>query len=880
MTTENLSGPLTGLPPVINPMGIAGPLPFVPPAQWQAWVAGQAYQAGPPASGCIGPDGNGYVRTVSGAETVWTPANWMLFSLAGEQGAAELVADAAQASATQAAGFAAAANEAAQNAVAAAGTLEFFTLAAFLAAPAIPATVQYVHVWGVNGTPYMLGQYAYGTSDLTYKNEGATATGVAGEVLVQGIYWRPLYDIGDGFADAGQFVGVIGDASFNALTGAATGTDNGPGLQAALDFAQQNGLIGVRVPRGAYLYNGSLYMGYGQAYCSLHLLGAPTATGNGLGVTFYPQSVDRPAICVSGGRGTLVRGIYILGKNYHWAMTLFGSTAISSNPTAYIDPALIPAGSAPGGLQQHSPYCAICVDPQAGAAPADAYAAMPTPSWTGLASGGYNRAPSSQTWIDGCAFSGFPICVAISPNNSPNGDYAFVTNCNFSYFVYGIAGGNEEGRNVLIRDNNFGFGHTGITSSAIGDLAGRFDGPIDNNSSSTTYQLFDFNGMGETGNVNVRNWYCENTVRIGRFIGGGEFSGTVRFESCSFGFNESIHGTIPASYVETDGLVPIEFDQTAIQGTNRITNLAGFRDQLTTVKGGNFNCAAGAPGAASVSAAFAAAVNYSGGLMASNCSRVLGANYGSLATPAGDAVIDEAMNNAAHRMQMTHASKYFYDFVNGRRFDLALQPPALWDFTQTAFFPDGTPTWAEDIVTFNMAAVVFSPTGGNTPLMPFVGSIVRYAQYNTLFIVTAIALAGDGSGNYTVTMQQMNNMQVNPATGAFVSNLLTNFTMPGYCQLFNTNLVVPSTIYWGDFTEGSETVANVHRGDGYAGNLATFIEAGDIFLGNYIQDAGDPWPIAPLVAITGVTNGSPGSITLSQPALFTGRFPLLPVPAH
>ena len=470
----------------------------------------------------------------------------------------------------------------------------------------------------------MLGQYAYGTSDLTYKNEGATPSGVAGEVLVQGIYWRPLYDIGDGFADAGQFVGVIGDASFNAVTGAATGTDNGPGLQAALDFAQQNGLIGVRVPRGGYLYNGSLYMGYGQAYCSLHLLGAPTAAGSGLGVTFYPQSTDRPAICISGGLGSLVRGIYLVGKNYHWATTLFGSTAISSNPAAYLDPALLPVGSEPGGLQQHSPYCAICIDPQGGAAPADAYAAMPTPSWTGLAAGGYNRAPSSQSWIDGCSFSGFPICVAISPNNSPNGDFTFVTNCDFRYFVYGIAAGNAQGRNLLIRDNNFDFGHTDITAAAIGNLAGRFDGPIENNSSSTTYQLFDFNGMGGTGNVNVRNFYCENTVRIGRFVGADAWAGTVRFESCTFGLNEGIHGTIPAEYVETDGDVSIEFDQCTKQGTRRITNLAGAKDQLTTVKGGNWQCGNGAPGASSVSAAFAAAVNYTGGLMASNCSRVTG----------------------------------------------------------------------------------------------------------------------------------------------------------------------------------------------------------------------------------------------------------------
>ena len=71
----------------------------------------------------------------------------------------------------------------------------------------------------------------------------------------------------------------------------------------------------------------------------------------------------------------------------------------------------------------------------------------------------------------------------------------------------------------------------------------------------------------------------------------------------------------------------IEFDQTAIEGTLRITNLAGANDQLVSVKGGNWQCGLPAPGASSVSAAFAAAVNYTGGLMASNCSRVTGTNY-------------------------------------------------------------------------------------------------------------------------------------------------------------------------------------------------------------------------------------------------------------
>ena len=882
MTTENLSNPLTGAPLVINPTGAVGPAPFTPPAQWQPFVAGQAYQAGPPASGCIGPDGNGYVRIVTGADTVWTPANWLLFSLAGEQATAQGTVAAAQSYATQAGAFAAAAEEAAQNAVAAATTMEFFTRAAFLAATSIPSTVQYVHVWGVNGTPFLLGQFVYGTSDLTYKNEGTAPSGVVGEVLVQGNYWRPLYDIGDGFVDAGQFVGVIGDASFNWGTGVATGTDNLAGLQSALDFAMQNGLIGVKVPRGAYLYNGTLYLGYGYNYTSLHLIGSPGTGGADPGVSFFPQATDRPAIAISGGYSSLIRGIYIVGKNLTWLTTLFSSPAIPSSASAYLNPAITPAGNAPGGLQPHSPYCAICIDPQAGAAPADAYAAMPAPTWAG-GSGvatSYGRIYSTETVIDGCAILGFPIAIANSPNDADQGDMTSVTNCDIKYFVYGVAVGNNKSRNVRVSDNRFFNGHTCITGSVTGNTGGRFDGPIDNNNSTTTYQLIYFNGMGYTGNLNIRNWYCENTVRIGEAVEAAGFCGAVRFEACSLNLLEDLHGTIPPFYLQTDGSPSVEFDSCNVTGSRKITGLVGPNFSNTSVKGGFFWSARGAPGASSVSAPFAQAVNYFGGLLAPNLSRVTGTYYSSPTSGIGSRLLDEAvLFNNAQRVGLTYGASYFKDSLNNRRYDMTVMAPQLWDINGDTLRFGVAPTWANDIVTLTVSSYLFLNAAGFWEGTPSVGSIVLHYNSGTIFLVTAIAGPGTG-GSYTITMQQQNNMQVNTATGAFVANLLTDFTLAGYCWLFNTNLTIPSAVYWGNFTQGNANVTNVHRGDGYGGNLNQFLAAGDILVPAAIDDPGDPWPIAAGSTIFSVTNGSPGSIVLSQPATVTGRFPVFPTPIH
>jgi hypothetical protein len=883
MTTQNLTAPLSGATPVIV-ANTPGPAPWTSPSTWAAFVSGQAYQAGAPADGCIGPDGNGYVRIASGADPFWVPANWMLVTVGGQLARATAAATAAQASAAAITAAAAAAElAAAQAAGAAAGAKQvYWNLATFLAAGPVPAGVQYIQVLAVAGTPYLLGQYAYGTRDLTYKNEGAVATGVVGEVLQNGVYWRPLYDIGDGSLDMAQF-GMIGDAAFNWGADTATGADNTAAAQAAIDFAQQNALSVVRPPRGQFLFAGALYLGYGQAYCSLHLIGQPTNSGSGIGTVFYPQAVDRPAISISGGTASLVRGISFIGRNLAYVAGVLGGSAIPSSPTAYLNPAITPTAGNPGGLVPTAPYCFICVDPEAGAVPAVPYPPMPTPAWTGLPSTPYGKTPSTETWIDGCSFQGAAIPIASSPNSSNNGDFLAVTNNDIKYFVYGIAVGATQARNTLIRDNRFAYGHTCITGSVLGGEAGqggRFDGPISNNNATTCFQLVYFNGMGTTGNLDISNWYTENVVRGGVLIGGSSFSPSVAFKACSFGFSESIHGTIPLQYFVTDGNVAITFPGTTIYGASRLTALCGPGAGPIAVEGGNWQCGNGPPGGGAVTQAFANAANYCGGLLlgggpGSYIRRQLARYYASTSSQ-GEQLLDVTLAFQGLRSPLTQAATCFYDNVNERRFDLTQSWSETWDFTAAFNFPEGAPTLAADVASgvFGPGNLVYDPQ-----LVPRVGDILVDNTTQTIFTFQTVATTPDGSGNYPYTLRQENGLQVNPATGAFVSYLNSGFAF-GTCTLIHANLQAPQTVFWGDFTAGSAAVANVHRGDDYADNIGSFLVVGDPIIATYVDDAGAPWPYPQGAAISAITVGNPAAVTLSHPALNTGRFPFWPVQIH
>jgi len=770
------------------------------------------------------------------------------------------------------------------------GVMRFATKVAFLAAAAIPATVTLVTVDAVTGT-YNSGAYA--TTPLAYKRGTNVATGIYGEVLVAGIYWAPQYSMTPR-VNAGEF-GVVGDGAWVYATGVVTGTDNTAALQAAINYALANGASEIFIPWGKYATSDVLHLGYGDTYRGVKLQGGIRAPYSGQitgGVTLLPTKFDRPCLNVQGARASKIAGIAIRGlaAPFIQAVTLAGGNIFPPADTAWLDPAITPAGSNPGGLQQHSAYAAITIDAYANAQPADHYPAVNYPTGTWLAWGNvapaqYNKAHSSDVTIEHVDISGFAVGILVMPNGDGNGDFVRIRDANITTCVYGVAVCHSQSRNVELRNINYAYLHTFVTGTRFGNGQGEFGGPIENISGGSGYQFCDFNGLGYAGPLVFRNVYFEKQVRIGRLAGTSSFNAPVLFQSCMMNLGDGVHNQIPAGYIQAGTAGSITFDSCSIVGNSRINNLV-YGGAVKLIFRGNNVIAATSLGGNNGSLAFQQAVNWTGGLSLgrprintlyqdfTQCD--LGNVVTYLPTPnsvgASRAMDNKFDFNGAAKAQSHQAVKKFAD-LKGQEWRVNV-PPMQLIYMTSSFIEAGSMVLANDILTFNYLATW--QAGSNTSYIIQPGCILDVMNTDTKFIVTAVG-APNANGNYPVTCQQQNNMTVD-VNGNFASTLCTDLTLAGYIALVQTGYQLGNVVHFGDFTAGSTTVANVHRGDGYGGQLSTYIAVGDLLTGFNYNDAAAPWPIQTGTKVTAVTNGSPGSLTLSIAAQKTGRFPVIAIP--
>lgn len=187
-------------------------------------------------------------------------------------------------------------------------------------------------------------------------------------------------------------------ASFGTLdpTGA---TDMTSIFQACINYACANKL-GVRIPPGRYLINGTLFLyrtgtggsfGGNSVYDSCSFVGAGADNdGNGATganyaalTTLISGSTANPTICVDIARGFRIEGICFYGTGASFLTSQF-----SDNQSSY-------CGS--GRNAQNSPYCAIAIDGLNSAVPSDA-------TGTGaLNTGGVNGWPALTNYYWGSA---------------------------------------------------------------------------------------------------------------------------------------------------------------------------------------------------------------------------------------------------------------------------------------------------------------------------------------------------------------------------------------------------------------------------------------------------------------------------------------------
>lgn len=528
--------------------------------------------------------------------------------------------------------------------------------------------------------------------------------------------------------------------------------DDTVAIQSAIDFAIANRIPEVELNDGYYKTTDTLHLGrVTTGFSTIRLVGSKRSSfaGSLPGPNLLPQATDRPAINIQGGRLSGVSGVTIWGKNKDFIINSgLSSGPVSSNESDYLDPALVPVGNNPGGLQQHSPYAAITIDAFAGTAPLDAY------------SSAYNGSFSTETTIEEVTIEGFGVGIMSNPSLADgNGDFLRVRDCSISYCVYCVAVGNSQSRNVELRNIVYNGVYTFMTGTRFGLCQGQFNGPLDNIAGVHGYQVFDFAYMGFAGGLTFNNLYVESHARLGRAIGTAAFEGKLKFSGGLWDLQErGIHGIIPYCLIELgNSNVSVILDSVAIAANYRIGVLFKSGDgSFVSMRGCSIRSGIGMGGSGGT-AAKQLAVNRTGGMF------VGGARYN---TQFLNRVIREGVIGTNYATPTGGIGSAFID-----------ESTVLSQLIQaTIGYMSVLPSQVQDAVSFTYLAALQTHLDPNYHLA--LGDLIYVYNTSTLFIVDSIG-ATDGSGNYPISMTQQNNITID-SDGAFVANLNPDLSLSGY----------------------------------------------------------------------------------------------------
>jgi hypothetical protein len=679
--------------------------------------------------------------------------------------------------------------------------------------------------------------------------------------------------------------------AFNSTT--VSGTDSYGPIQAAIDYANSITVSAaqVHVANGKYKLSQGLMLGYGYSRFSQMVLRGDGSSYNDLnGTLFYCVDKTRPCVNVQGMRDTGVEGISLNGANLGWAYwggavqqySVANSSYPSADPLDWLAQDLDATGATPGGIQVHAPLIGFCVDCYRWAANTDKYADYTTPasSYSGTApSSSYDRGASSHVFFRHVAALGFGVGAGGTMNGDGNGDFIELNDASLMFGVYGLAVVHTQSRNLHVEDVRFNGLHTAFTNTNFGAGEGRWGATIKNASGTTTYQVFDFVAWPGLETLVFQNLYGEVVTRLGRWWSASGTIPDLVFLGGEMSRDAIWTRLIPTSVIQTSSTSHIIFDGFMLtdDGKHMMTLVSGANDAVE-YRAGRIRSMSDYTGG---NAAIAKAVNYTGGMVVGRS--IFHANnfrmpkFGTIeVTKCNDAGTDctqrrftgnDIIYGATEtRPPMTQFATGFRD-VNGKHWTFDLPIYGYLDPNSTSYVPSGGGmTWSGcDTATFKLKGTMTNApvTAVKTP-----GAIMHHSS-GTNFIVTAIGSA-DGSGDFPITVKQMNNMVVD-FSGDCVSS--THPAMAGTVFMVASPTTLWSSPFYGDFTAGSLNVANVKRGnDGYAGNLAAYVSAGDKIWGPAMgNNAYSPWPANDnaVLTVNTVTAGSPGSMTLTSNAAFS-----------
>lgn len=667
-----------------------------------------------------------------------------------------------------------------------------------------------------------------------------------------------------------------------------TGTDNTAAIQASLDFALQNKYADVKFPSGKFLVSDTLNAGWGDTFYEIHLIGNRRASYGGIyaGTVLFSTKTDRPLLSIAGARAISVQGLTLIGRNKIFAQfSQWFNNVLSSDPLDWMSPAINPTGSNPGGIQSTAPYCGIAQDAYAAVQPTIHYPNRTFPAWTGLSSNySASMALSSEILIEDCDIEGFGVQIVSGLVNDLQGDFLKIARFVTQAGPYGISINNNQSRNVELRNIDYAGFHTLFSCTNLGKADGEIVGPFDNIGGGGSYQAFDFQSMGFCGPVTIDNLYFENQVRLGNFVANQAFSAPVIISGGKWSFQEGVSSTtIPASLITSGPFGYIRLYCVEMIGNPRIANLVMGGGGLT-MDGVTWLGAL----VTNTSAPLIQAVNYTGGFLLGDVRfntttrdvlsviSLLGTNFTGIGSGSASQVFGDEINfrnsslGVPTRTSMTQCAKNYTDSF-GRRWKMTVTP----EFTTGVGAFGSGPTYSNDQMSFGWPTANQTATNVMENLAP--GDMLYHVNTGTLFVVTAVG--APAGGNYPITTIQQNNLLVN-ASNVFVANLNPSPSLAaGNIIIIKTGAVIPSVLEYGTFTSGNPNVASISDGSGTSHMASNYVN-GDIFFGLPTSISGSmpyrQWPVTPGSVLSAVTDGAPGTLTLSHNALASGVFPLFP----
>lgn len=377
--------------------------------------------------------------------------------------------------------------------------------------------------------------------------------------------------------------GAVGDGNI----------DDTAAIQLAIDTAITDAVTGggraVYFPGGKYKTTDTIHVGahnVAAAFRSVFLIGDgyKYAGQNGFpGPVIIPTQVDRPAVNFQGARGSMIKGITILGKlePYITAQN-FGRVTV---PFPTLDDTLAASWDDPGlgGATldtRYAPYAAITIDAWAGSTPGATH--YPTTSQA------FGQAASSDVLIEDVAIRGFTVAVAIHPSDSDgNGDFTSLRRVLIDYCKWGISVGQTQSRNVEITQVKLGLCYAALTNNKHGRQNGKFGGAI-TDLSAGVIKVFEFGGTSVGGPISFTNCYFEALYQIGSSNSPSSAEQGLAFHQCQFAFEAHVDARgYPAYLMELNGsgITDVFLDGCTF---GNYKSIAGFRGAGYRVDGCSF----------------------------------------------------------------------------------------------------------------------------------------------------------------------------------------------------------------------------------------------------------------------------------------------------